>query len=422
MAAAGALAVGTWLTVSPLAAQEDKPSAGAKDQTPAAPAPKSDAPKSNVTKDRPQQAPRPSATAPNRPQPAQQQPAQRPQTSAPDQPAEAADRAADQARDRASQAKEQARDQADRARDTARDARDDARGAADRNRDADRTQDGPTRHQTNRAFSSGNDRRGDQDHGDRARRDGDRHHRAFTKVGININAVNNGLAITSVVPNSVFATVGFRTGDVLVSVGGRRLNDTVLFYDWLRTVRPGERVAIVVLRDGQQQTLYWTPAEQWVEEFATVVEEGAPASDSFLGIHLDPQVQDAAIVADVDPNSPAARAGVRRNDAIDSVNGEQIRSADDFVAATSQLPPGEAVQMTISRLMNVQIVPGGGSGAQTTIQRQETYVNPGAVNPAPAAVPAQPAPPAVVPAPTSQVPAAAPQPREERRGGLFRRR
>lgn len=237
-----------------------------------------------------------------------------------------------------------------------------------------------------------------------------------------MNVVNNGLAITSVVPNSVFATVGFRTGDVLVSVGGRRLNDTVLFYDWLRTVRPGERVAIVVLRDGQQQTLYWTPAEQWVEEFATVVEEGAPAGDSFLGIHLDPQVQDAAIVADVDPNSPAARAGVRRNDAIDSVNGEQIRSADDFFAATSQLPPGEAVQMTISRLMNVQIVPGGGSGTQTTIQRQETYVNPGAVNPAPAAVPAQPAPPAAVPAPASQVPAAAPQPREERRGGLFRRR
>ncbi len=214
----------------------------------------------------------------------------------------------------------------------------------------------------------------------------------------------NGLILANVQPNSVFYSAGFRTNDVILRVGDRRFTDDVVFYNWLATVRPNQRVSIVVLRDGQEQTLYWTPTEQWIQEYTTVTKEIAvPGNANALGIYLDPQVQDAAIVADVEPNSAAHKAGVQRNDVVDAVNGERVRSPQDFQALTANLQTANT-ELTLSRQMKVQLgATNNQSSSTTTIERRDTRIN---------TVPATPAPPSVVPAPPQPAtpPAVAPAP------------
>lgn len=214
---------------------------------------------------------------------------------------------------------------------------------------------------------------------------------ARNRIGVQFNSSNRGLAIASIAGNSAFASFGLRTNDVIVSGGGRRFDNSAMFYDWVATVQPGQRIPIVVLRDGQEQTLYWTPTEEVVAQFS----QDAPAAPAnFLGIHLDDQVQDAAVVAEVEPNSPAQRAGVRANDVIMAVNGNEVASPADFHNAAGQTPPNSAVELAIARTMHLQVTPGGGQKAAPAAAPRSAAVAP----PAPTTAPAPPAP-AVVPAP-----------------------
>jgi serine protease Do len=56
-----------------------------------------------------------------------------------------------------------------------------------------------------------------------------------------------------------------------------------------------------------------------------------------------------ALVAEVEPNTPAARAGLKRGDVILAVNGETVTSANDLRLRISQTAPGTAVKLQISR-------------------------------------------------------------------------
>lgn len=56
-----------------------------------------------------------------------------------------------------------------------------------------------------------------------------------------------------------------------------------------------------------------------------------------------------ALVASVDQNTPASRAGIKRGDIILKVNGQPINDANELRLRISQTPPGTAVDVTLWR-------------------------------------------------------------------------
>jgi membrane-associated protease RseP (regulator of RpoE activity) len=68
-----------------------------------------------------------------------------------------------------------------------------------------------------------------------------------------------------------------------------------------------------------------------------------------LGVTLDPQTFDSAVVSSIAPNSPAERAGLTIGDTIEALNGLRVRSRRDVHAIVELLRSGDVIEIDYSR-------------------------------------------------------------------------
>src|SRR5256885_5494974 len=70
-----------------------------------------------------------------------------------------------------------------------------------------------------------------------------------------------------------------------------------------------------------------------------------------LGIAMQPAVGggDGALIAEVEPNSPAATAGLRKGDVVVALNGRPVRAPAELRARLGVVPVGDKVEMKVQR-------------------------------------------------------------------------
>lgn len=168
-----------------------------------------------------------------------------------------------------------------------------------------------------------------------------------------------GVILQAVTPDSPGARAGLRVGDVLLSVGGVDVVDEggVRYQSGIQ--RPGSTYALVIARDGRQQTLNAraeapprNPAPDPREISGNNPLNGArvinlsPATAEEQG--LDPSLSGVMIQA-VDRRGFAGRAGFQPGDIIRTINGQAVRSSADLV----RLMQGQA------RAWRLEILRGG---------------------------------------------------------------
>jgi S1-C subfamily serine protease len=164
-----------------------------------------------------------------------------------------------------------------------------------------------------------------------------------TARGLTLNAIDRG---------SVFFNAGLQPRDVLVSVSGRPIRSIVDFQRFV-ALYPGQRIPLVVLRGGQQQTIFITPpASHSIAQQPPAVglpAQGGVIEEARLGVKFDAQIPNAAVVRSVNPGSPAERAGLQAGDTINALNGQQVVSAQHVSQMVSQIQPAQQVQIDYSR-------------------------------------------------------------------------
>src|SRR5262249_6315391 len=76
-----------------------------------------------------------------------------------------------------------------------------------------------------------------------------------------------------------------------------------------------------------------------------------------LGITMQPAVGgDGALIAEVEPNSPAAASGLRKGDVVTALNGHPVRGPAELRARLGVVPAGETVEMKVQRGKETQTI------------------------------------------------------------------
>ncbi|HYY27994.1 MAG TPA: PDZ domain-containing protein, partial [Chthoniobacterales bacterium] len=177
-----------------------------------------------------------------------------------------------------------------------------------------------------------------------------------------------GALVTDVTPGSPAEKAGIIRGDVIRTVNGYEVKDTLALVNRIAEADVGSNLTIDLVRDGENKTVVAKVTEQ-PADFKTAMNRSQdedqdstePGQNSiFSGVqveNLNPQNRARAnvpsnvngvIVTRIDPNANAAQQ-LRPGDVIEQINREPIANVDDFQNIIGQLDPNRPVIVGVAR-------------------------------------------------------------------------
>ncbi len=147
---------------------------------------------------------------------------------------------------------------------------------------------------------------------------------------------DNGTVISRIEPDSPAERGQLKVGDVILEVDGKRVRGSGDVRNRVGLLRVGSTVNMTIWRDGQTLKRSLTIEPSRLEEIAgkALHYQLAGATFSNLPESLQrPGRASGVLVSSVDPDSPAWRASLRKNDIILSANRMPLRTVDDFQQA-----------------------------------------------------------------------------------------
>jgi serine protease Do len=174
-----------------------------------------------------------------------------------------------------------------------------------------------------------------------------------------------GALVGEVAPNTPSQKTGIKTGDVITAVNGKKISDAREVRLMIGSMAPGSKAQIQVNRDGQTKMFgvdlvempagaagegpKASPEESAQPEKTTVFGGVAVAditSDIRSALNLPKDVQ-GAVIAEIDADSPAGKAGLREGDVIQEVNKQPVKNAKDLLAISKKLKPNEKILIRV---------------------------------------------------------------------------
>jgi len=226
-------------------------------------------------------------------------------------------------------------------------------------------------------------------------------------LGINIGSAEpgtDGVRVVSVSPGGPAADAGVQAGDLVVAMDGKRVGSGRELVDNMREVKPGQKVALELRRDGKSVKL---PVQARASEDMMFISEMDPEGAAMhhmggmphflLGpwgdaelVELTPALgryfgTDKGLLVVKAPK--AAGADIEEGDVIQSIGGREPQNAGHALRILGSYQPGETVELVLlrqkkSRTVKITIPRG------PVMERQMIIMPP----PTPPAPPAPPAP------------------------------
>ena len=197
-----------------------------------------------------------------------------------------------------------------------------------------------------------------------------------------------GVLIGRIVPDSPAAKAGLKEDDVVTEVNGQRIEGSLQFRRMIREIPAGRTAQLTVWREGRSQTLSVTLGK--AEERSRVRMGAAPGAFSFhvqdlpdtieipempqmdlggmlmpgmrprlgidaedlsgqLGSYFAAPEGEGVLVREVNPGSPAEKAGLKAGDVITKLNDERIRTVGDLHEKLSAKRDDKTVKLGILR-------------------------------------------------------------------------
>jgi serine protease Do len=177
-----------------------------------------------------------------------------------------------------------------------------------------------------------------------------------------------GAVVTDVYPKTPAAKAGVKADDVITAIDGHPVTDNRSLVQSIVRLPVGKATTIEIIRDGQSQTLSLTLEEQpkdygvrtlptrgnrSAEDTVRLDKYGLELADLPQGRSDMPDLKGGAMVMSVDPDGPAAEAGIAKGVVITKVDRKDVNSAE---AAKKAIEKGDAAKGV---LLHVRSATGG---------------------------------------------------------------
>ncbi|MBN1421644.1 MAG: DegQ family serine endoprotease [Planctomycetes bacterium] len=164
-----------------------------------------------------------------------------------------------------------------------------------------------------------------------------------------------GVLVAQVMPDSPAAQAGIRTGDVIVDFDGRPVKDVGAFRNQVSMTPIGQEVPCTILRDGARKEIRIKLAAKADENPQGGSSEGISNGVGFqlqdlteaLALELGTDAKKGAVITEVDPDSPAARAGLQAGGVITEVNRKPVANASECMKAIAAATPSGKVLLLV---------------------------------------------------------------------------
>jgi serine protease Do len=174
-----------------------------------------------------------------------------------------------------------------------------------------------------------------------------------------------GALVGQVVSGSPAEKAGIKAGDVIISYNGQEVSQMTMLPAMVANTDVGEKAEVVLIRDGDKQTI--TVEIGILEDEETVLAGTETGTSKKLGItvqELTPKLAESLgmeeesglIVNDVTPGSAAAKAGILRGDMILEINREKVETIAQYRKAVQAAQEKKSILLLIQRDQNTRFV------------------------------------------------------------------
>jgi serine protease Do len=159
----------------------------------------------------------------------------------------------------------------------------------------------------------------------------------------------SGVLVADVLPDSPAMAAGVKSGDVIIKAAGEQMQEYRDLTKLIAGIDAGTSIQLEVIRGGEVQMLDVTIGRMPQDDLAMTkpgeaAEDDGPRIGLFLA-PLTPEMREergldaeapGVLVAQVEPGSPAQRAGIRAGSLISMVGQEAVNEPDDVARAVRE--------------------------------------------------------------------------------------
>lgn len=171
----------------------------------------------------------------------------------------------------------------------------------------------------------------------------------------------SGALISQLAPDGPAEQAGLEPGDVIIEFDGEPIETSADLPHVVGLIAPGEDVDVLIVRDRKRKTVEvrvgGLDADDPLDK-AYRSDSSDDARGGRLGIVIEEPPEEmlsrwdlsgGVLVRSVEPDSPAAEAGMMPGDIITAVGSTPVRSVDAFVEIVSDLEAGASVPLRLMR-------------------------------------------------------------------------
>ncbi len=171
---------------------------------------------------------------------------------------------------------------------------------------------------------------------------------------------DNGALISEVQPGSPAEKAGIQTGDVVVSINNKKIENPHELQLMVAAMAPGSKVDVKLVREGKEQAvtvnLAERPSKGLIAGKPEATQDEPDVLDGVTVADIDadtrkefnlPDTTKGVVISQIDADSPSAAAGLQRGDIVVEINRQPVTNAKQAVDLSEKVKSEKKVLLRV---------------------------------------------------------------------------